>query len=130
MSSTQALESPSRRKRQRREGRPTPAEAEQLDQDVREHALKLFLERGYDGTSMDAIASAAGTTKMSLYARFENKEELFDNVLWWALRRPDWPEPETAVPDFDDLRGALLAIAEGALRRVLHPSMVKLSRIA
>jgi AcrR family transcriptional regulator len=117
-------------KRQRREGRPTPAEAEQLDRDVHEQALRLFLEHGYEGASMDAIASAAGTTKMSLYARFTNKEELFNNVLWWALQNPDWPEPDPPVPDLDDLRGALMAFAEGASRRALHPAMVKLSRIA
>jgi AcrR family transcriptional regulator len=130
MSSTQLVSPASRRRRQRRSGRPTAAEAEQLDHDVHEHALKLFLEHGYDGTSMDAIASAARTTKVSVYARFKNKEELFHDVLWWALRRPDWPEPETAVPDMDDLADALLTIAEGAIRRALHPAMVKLSRIA
>src|SRR5437870_2273984 len=116
--------------RPRRSGRPSPEEAEQLDLDVRECSLRLFLEHGYDGTSMDAIASAAGTTKVSLYARFESKEELFNNVLWWALQRPDWPEPEEAAPDLNDLRGALLAIADGAIRRALHPSIIKLSRIA
>jgi AcrR family transcriptional regulator len=119
-----------RARRPRRSGRPTPEQAAQLDQDVRECALRLFLEHGYDGTSMDAIASAAGTTKVSLYARFENKEELFNSVLWWALQRRDWPEPESAPPDLDDLQGALLAIAEGAIRRALHPAMIKLSRIA
>jgi AcrR family transcriptional regulator len=119
-----------RRRRPRRSGRPTFEEAEQLDRDVHECALRLFLEHGYDGVSMDAIASAASTTKVSLYARFASKEELFNTVLWWALQRPDWPEPEAPTPDLDDLRGALLAIADGAIKRALHPAMIKLSRIA
>jgi AcrR family transcriptional regulator len=114
----------------RRGGRPTAEEAEQLDHEMRECALRLFLEHGYEGTSMEAIASAARTTKVSLYARFESKEELFNTVLWWALQRPDWPEPEAPAPDLDDLRGALLAIAAGAIKRALHPALIKLSRIA
>jgi AcrR family transcriptional regulator len=78
----------------RRAGRPSPAEAAQLDNDLREAALRLFLDRGYDATSMDAIAKAAGTTKVTVYARFQSKEELFSSVLWWALQRGDWPQAE------------------------------------
>jgi AcrR family transcriptional regulator len=114
----------------RRSGRPTPAEAEQLDHDVREAALSLFLERGYDGTTMDAIAQAAGTTKASLYARFDSKEAVFSAVLEAASRRADWPVPEPEPPDLDDLAGALTEIADAGLQRALHPAMVKLSRIA
>lgn len=85
----------SRRIREPRQaGRPSPAQAAQLDQDVRESSLRLFLEQGYDGTSMDAIARAAGTTKVTLYSRYSSKEELFSSVLWWALLRDDWPQAE------------------------------------
>src|SRR5262245_50155267 len=114
----------------RRSGRPTPAEAERIDRDVREAALALFLERGYDGTTMDAIAQAAGTTKASLYARFDSKEAVFGAVLDAATRSPDWPIPEAAPPDLDDLEGALTQIALAGLARAVHPAMVKLSRIA
>jgi AcrR family transcriptional regulator len=40
-------------------------------------AFKLFLESGYRGTSMDAIARAAGVTKPVVYACFPSKAELF-----------------------------------------------------
>ena len=92
--------------------------------------MQLFLERGYEGASMDAIASAAGTTKASLYARFPSKEVLFSSVLEWAVRRSDWPLPEPDPPDLGDLEGALKAIASTAARRALHPSMINLGRIA
>ena len=121
---------PSRLRRPRRTGRPTLVEAAQLDEHVRESALQLFLERGYEGTSMDAIARAAGTTKVSLYARFASKEEVFTSVLLWAMRRSDWPVREPAPPDLDDLDGALTAIAESSVRRAVDPAMVKLARIA
>jgi AcrR family transcriptional regulator len=97
---------------------------------VRECALRLFLERGYEGTTMDAVAQGAGTTKVSLYARFPSKEALFSSVLEWAIQRTDWPAPEPDPPDPADLQGALTAIAHSALRRALDPAMVSLSRIA
>lgn len=115
---------------QRRVGRPTRAEAAALDEAIRRCALELFLERGFDRTSMDAIAAAAGTTKASLYARFPSKAALFDAVLRWAVQRRDWPEPEPPPPSPDDLEAALAALAEVAVHRALHPKMVQLARIA
>jgi AcrR family transcriptional regulator len=114
----------------RRQGRPTTDEAARLDHDVREHALRLFLRKGYEGTSMEAIAQAAGTTKASVYARFSSKDALFRSVLTWAVSRADWPSPEPLLPGFDDLETALRAIARAALHRALDPAMVQLSRIA
>lgn len=40
-------------------------------------ASDLFLEKGFSGTSMSAIAKAANMTKASLYYHFSNKEDLF-----------------------------------------------------
>jgi AcrR family transcriptional regulator len=111
-------------------GRPTNEQAARLDQAVREAALEMFLEHGYEGTSMDAIAAAAGTTKASLYARYPSKDEIFSTVLNWAANRQDWPVPDGDAPDLDDLEAALTSIAEASLSRALHPSLVQLSRIA
>ncbi|SEG85064.1 DNA-binding transcriptional regulator, AcrR family [Thermomonospora echinospora] len=122
--------SPPAAARTRRGGRPTREEAARLDRAVRDCALRLFLEHGYEGTSMDAIARAAGTTKATLYKRFTSKEDVFSSVLEWAIMRSDWPRPEPEPPDLDDLEGALTAIAETALRRALDPAMVQLGRIA
>jgi AcrR family transcriptional regulator len=44
-------------------------------------AFELFLECGYKGTSMDAIARAAGVTKPVIYACFAGKAELFGALL-------------------------------------------------
>jgi AcrR family transcriptional regulator len=43
--------------------------------------MDLFLERGYKGTSMEAVAQAAGVTKPVVYACFESKAELFGALL-------------------------------------------------
>jgi AcrR family transcriptional regulator len=117
-------------RRPRRGGRPTNEETAQLTDDVREAALNLFLEHGYEGTSLDAIARAARTTKVSLYTRFDDKESLFVSVVRWATGRPDWPVREPPAPSLDDLEGALRSIADAAVRRTTHPDMVKLTRLA
>ncbi|MGC7101466.1 TetR/AcrR family transcriptional regulator [Amycolatopsis lurida] len=101
-----------------------------MDDAVREGALRLFLEHGYEGTLMDAIAAEAGTTKASLYTRFPGKDAVFRSVLAWAMQRDDWPVKEPPEPDPADLEGALTAIASTAVRRALHPSMVKLTQVA
>ena len=49
--------------------------------EVLDAALALFLEHGYQGTSMDAIAGAAGVTKPVVYACFPGKDELFRALL-------------------------------------------------
>lgn len=48
---------------------------------VLDTAYELFLEHGYDGTSMDAIATAAGVSKPVVYDCFPSKEELFSAML-------------------------------------------------
>jgi AcrR family transcriptional regulator len=48
---------------------------------VLDAAFELFLERGYEGTSMEAIAAAAGVSKPVVYACFASKEELFEELL-------------------------------------------------
>jgi AcrR family transcriptional regulator len=44
-------------------------------------ALELFLQRGYKGTSMEAVANAAGVSKPVVYACFESKAELFGALI-------------------------------------------------
>jgi TetR/AcrR family transcriptional repressor of mexJK operon len=44
-------------------------------------ALRLFLRDGYERTSVDAIAAAAGVSKRTVYNRYGDKENLFLSVL-------------------------------------------------
>ena len=39
--------------------------------------MALFPDRGYDGTSVEAIAQAAGVSKLTVYSHFADKETLF-----------------------------------------------------
>jgi TetR/AcrR family transcriptional regulator len=44
---------------------------------IRESAKALFLDKGYDGTTMQAIADASGVNKALLHYYFEGKDKLF-----------------------------------------------------
>lgn len=48
-------------------------------------AVQVFTERGYDGTSMEHLARAAGITKSSFYHHVPSKEELLRRSLDRAL---------------------------------------------
>jgi len=51
-------------------------------------ARNLFLEKGYDGVNLDAIARAAGCARQTLYNNFGNKEAILKAVLtahWRSL---------------------------------------------
>jgi AcrR family transcriptional regulator len=44
-------------------------------------SMRLFLERGYHGTSIDDITKAAGLTKGALYWHFKDKEDLLKRII-------------------------------------------------
>jgi AcrR family transcriptional regulator len=46
-----------------------------------EAGRELFGERGYDGTSIEAVLEATGVKRGALYHHFESKQALFDAVL-------------------------------------------------
>jgi AcrR family transcriptional regulator len=65
----------------RRAGRLTREEAARRAERVVEVAASMFLERGFDATSMEAVAEKAGIAKPTLYAWYRDKAELFTAVL-------------------------------------------------
>jgi AcrR family transcriptional regulator len=60
-------------------------------------ALDLFMEQGYDKTSLREIAEQVGVTKAALYYHFASKEEIF----------------RTLVEPFSDVQGQALELLQG-----------------
>ena len=56
--------------------RPAPLRTERTRAAIREAANRLFLERGVDATTVDAICAAAGISKGTFYLYFHRKEDL------------------------------------------------------
>lgn len=46
-----------------------------------ETSMKLFAEKGYDGTSIEEITSEVGVAKGTLYYHFSSKEEIFNFLI-------------------------------------------------
>lgn len=70
---------------------------------IQDHALRLFVEKGYDATTVEEIAAAAGVSHMTFFRYFPRKEEVveydeYDPLLedLIAARPPD-EAPITAV---------------------------------
>lgn len=81
---------------------------------ILEEATRLFAARGFEGTSVQAIAEAVGVRKPSLLYHFKSKEELRQAVLDELLTR--WnevlPELLMAASEVDRFDGVLDAMAD------------------
>ena len=58
-------------------GRPTRQEAERRHRGLIETAFRLFVEKGWEGASIDEISRQAGVAKGFIYARYPDKAALF-----------------------------------------------------
>ena len=59
---------------------PQPTKGERTRACIMAAAHRLFLSKGYNGTSMRAIADEAGLALGGIYNHFANKEEIFEAI--------------------------------------------------
>src|SRR4051812_37138170 len=88
-----------------------------------ETAAGAFLRAGFDGTSMDEVAEAAGISRLLIYRIFETKERLYIAVLSSVT--------DEMIAEFERLdlaeirrRGGIVRIMLGIARR--HPDAFRL----
>lgn len=67
--------------------------AEQTRRSIMEASRQLFLEHGYAGTTMPAIAEAAGVALDTVYAAIGPKPVLFRHLIELAISGEDQPVP-------------------------------------
>ena len=112
----------------RRTGRPTRAEAVEIDRRIQAVAVESFVSNGFDGTTMEAVAAAAGVTRRTLYAKYRDKEALFVAAVPLALATSLSGIP-LEVPD-GSLDEVLRSLARQIIARLVEPQAVKLRRFA
>ncbi len=91
-------------------------------------ALRLFLQHGFNGVSMDQLVAEAGGSKATLYRYFPSKEALFEAII-----------DEVAAPAVNDegedwevvgLEPGLLDIGRATAAAALDPRTILLLRLA
>ena len=91
-------------------------------------AKALFPARGYDGVSMDAIAQAAGVSKLTVYSHFQDKDTLFVEAV--KARCEDLLPSDLFVARFEGpIRGQLLRIARAFFTLITSEDAVNIHRM-
>ncbi|MBC9717347.1 TetR/AcrR family transcriptional regulator [Streptomyces sp. TRM66268-LWL] len=90
-----------------------------------EAATKLFLDSGYDGTSLARIAEAAGVSRATLFKQFATKAALFEAIVTEHWKADD----EAPLPEPGNLRAGLEAIGRRYVALLTRPGMAALFRI-
>jgi TetR/AcrR family transcriptional repressor of mexJK operon len=98
---------------------------------IREAAARLFLEKGYQGTSMDEIAAAARISKQTIYTHFPSKEQLFADLVLGNTERVE-EFADGLIRTFrgtDDLEDGLRRVARLYAGLVIQPEVLALRRL-
>jgi AcrR family transcriptional regulator len=110
-------------------GRPTREQAEQRHEELLDRALELFLEKGFELVTMDAIAASVGMTKRTMYARYDDKSALFRAAVQRAIDRWVVPTEILKNAETDDLEATLKAVARIRMSNAISPAGLRLQRI-
>jgi AcrR family transcriptional regulator len=71
--------------------------------------LDLFIERGFDGTSIEQVARRAGVARLTVYRRWPSKEALLAQAIESARRQiPDAVSPTSTDPPLKQLIETLM----------------------
>ncbi|HEX5755153.1 MAG TPA: TetR/AcrR family transcriptional regulator, partial [Arenimonas sp.] len=95
---------------------------------ILEAAKALFVEHGYDGTSMDAIAQRAGVSKLTVYSHFQDKDSLFVEAVK-AKCEEQLPPDLFSVDLSGPLRAQLLKIARAFFALMTSDEAIGIQRV-
>ena len=108
----------------RRPGRPSLSNEELLGK-----ALDLFLEQGFERTSIEAICAAAGMAKRTVYGRYGDKTSLFKAALQRAIEEWIVPVERLRAAEGADLEQSLLSVGGILLANIMSPAGLRLLRL-
>ncbi|MDD9370182.1 MAG: TetR/AcrR family transcriptional regulator [Acidimicrobiales bacterium] len=89
-------------------------------------ATALFLERGYDGTSLARVADSAGVSRATLFKQFPTKASLFEATV---LAVGHAPGNVVNVPSPGDLHAGLFALGREYAELLMRPRTADLIRL-
>jgi AcrR family transcriptional regulator len=110
-------------------GRPTTERAEARHEELLDAALDLFLEHGFELTTIEMIAARINMTKRTVYARYADKASLFRGAVQRAIERQVVPRHVLEEFDEGDLTETLASIARLRIGQVMTPNGLRLQRI-
>jgi len=110
-------------------GRPTTEQAEARHGELLDAALDLFLEHGFELTTIEMIAARISMTKRTVYARYPDKASLFRAAVQRAIERQIVPQNVLEGFDEGDLAETLASIARLRIGQVMTPNGLRLQRI-
>ncbi len=91
---------------------------------------EIFLRHGYGDGSMDSIAQHSGMSKTTLYAHFQSKEALFNQVVVDLVSEHGRDAATMLdVPPGTDFRQGLVTIGGRMLDLLLDPEVTALTRL-
>jgi TetR/AcrR family transcriptional repressor of mexJK operon len=96
---------------------------------VLDAAVELFLDGGFDGTSMDAVAARAGVSKTTVYAHFGDKVELFHAATERGGSTLDLDLDEVMLAAADDTEERLTQIVFKVLEATTAPQFLAFLRV-
>lgn len=111
-------------------GRPTAAMIALRNEELLDQSLDLFLDNGFEATTIEAISAAVGMSRRTIYTRYGDKETLFRAALQRAIDQWIVPAEVLHAAESDDLEQTLLAIAQLWTANIRQPSGMRLVRIA
>lgn len=106
-------------------GRPPQLDEKKRCALILRAAATVLQMHGYDGSSMDRVASQAGMSKKTVYQMYASKKILFTKLLEDRLFSIEWPEEKICEDPEEHLCSLLIAIAQ----TILRPDRVCLLRI-
>ena len=110
-------------------GRPPKGLAGAVEERILGAARKIFLERGFEGASIEEIAGAARSGKPTIYARFPSKEALFTAVVMQSVAA-NTARVETVAPTGATFEERLESVAAAVLQWILAGDSIGLMRVA
>jgi AcrR family transcriptional regulator len=113
-----------------RVGRPPKDLAGAVDDRILDAARKVFLERGFEGASIEEIAEVARSGKPTIYARFPGKEALFTAAVMQSVAA-NTARVETLTPTGATIEESLENVAVTVLQGILtSDAIIGLLRVA